>query len=140
VYQLSLLCSNIVDARDAELKQDKLFKDIFLTTFRTFTTANQLFDMLVARYHMERPEDLTAEQADEWRDKMQLPTQRRTLTLFTMWLQDHRLLEEEPHIAQRLTDFLTHIMQPQPLALTAKLIIRSIEDLVSIYCQKENID
>ncbi|KAJ6486221.1 ras guanine nucleotide exchange factor domain-containing protein [Mycena vitilis] len=112
-----------------KLKQEKHFRDVFLTTFRTFTTANQLFDLLVARYHMERPEHLTDEQVDEWREKMQLPTQRRTLTLFTMWLQDHRLLEEEPHIAQRLTDFLAKITTPQPLALTAKLIIRSIEDL-----------
>ncbi|KAJ6523591.1 ras guanine nucleotide exchange factor domain-containing protein [Mycena capillaripes] len=112
-----------------KLKQEKNFRDIFLTMFRTFTSANQLFDLLVARYNMERPEGLNAEQADEWRDKMQLPTQRRILTLFTMWLQDHRLLEEEPHIAQRLTDFLAQIMTPQPLALTAKLIIRSIEDL-----------
>ncbi|KAJ7070620.1 ras guanine nucleotide exchange factor domain-containing protein [Mycena amicta] len=112
-----------------KLGQEKHFKDVFLTTFRTFTTANQFFDLLVARYDMARPDGLTDEQADEWRDKMQLPTQRRILTLFTMWLQDHRLLEEEPHIAQRLTDFLTQITQPPPLALTAKLIIRSIEDL-----------
>ncbi|KAJ7109784.1 ras guanine nucleotide exchange factor domain-containing protein [Mycena epipterygia] len=112
-----------------KVNQENTFRNTFLMTFRTFTTANQLFDVLVARYHMERPEHLTDAQAEEWREKMQLPTQRRTLTLFTMWLQDHRLLEEEPHIAQRLTDFLTQIVQPQPLALTAKLIIRSIEDL-----------
>ncbi|KAJ7269310.1 ras guanine nucleotide exchange factor domain-containing protein [Mycena haematopus] len=123
------LCLDPLTKDPIKLKQEKMFKDIFLTTFRTFTTANQLFDLLVARYQMERPEHLTDVQAEEWREKMQLPTQRRTLTLFTMWLQDHRLLEEEPHIAQRLTDFLNKIMQPQSLALTAKLIIRSIEDL-----------
>ncbi|KAJ7116791.1 ras guanine nucleotide exchange factor domain-containing protein [Mycena crocata] len=123
------LASDPLTKDPIKVKQENAFKNIFLMTFRTFTTANQLFDMLVARYHMERPEHLTDEQAEEWREKMQLPTQRRTLTLFTMWLHDHRLLEEEPHIAQRLTDFLVHIVQPQPLALTAKLIIRSIEDL-----------
>ncbi|KAJ7492214.1 ras guanine nucleotide exchange factor domain-containing protein [Mycena latifolia] len=123
------LTSDPLSRDPIKINQEKTFRNIFLTTFRTFTTANQLFDVLVARYHMERPEHLTDEQAEEWRERMQLPTQRRTLTLFTMWLQDHRLLEEEPHIAQRLTDFLTHIVQPQPLALTAKLILRSIEDL-----------
>ncbi|KAF7337603.1 hypothetical protein MSAN_02233600 [Mycena sanguinolenta] len=123
------LCLDPLTKDPIKLKQEKMFKDIFLTTFRTFTTANQLFDLLVARYYMERPENLTDAQAEEWREKMQLPTQRWTLTLFTMWLQDHRLLEEEPHIAQRLTDFLTKIVQPQSLALTAKLIIRKIEDL-----------
>ncbi|KAJ7755059.1 ras guanine nucleotide exchange factor domain-containing protein [Mycena maculata] len=123
------LSSEVLTKDPIKVNRERMFKDIFLTTFRTFTTANQLFDLLVARYHMERPESLTEEQAAEWRERMQIPTQSRTLTLFTMWLQDHRLLEEEPHIAQRLTDFLTQIVQPQSLALTAKLIIRSIEDL-----------
>ncbi|KAJ7508677.1 ras guanine nucleotide exchange factor domain-containing protein [Mycena galericulata] len=123
------LSSEIFTKDPIKVNRERMFKDIFLTTFRTFTTANQLFDMLVARYHMECPDNLTDEQAAEWREKMQIPTQSRTLTLFTMWLQDHRLLEEEPHIAQRLTNFLTKIAQPQSLALTAKLIIRSIEDL-----------
>ncbi|KAF8204304.1 ras guanine nucleotide exchange factor domain-containing protein [Mycena galopus ATCC 62051] len=123
------LCSDPLTKDPIKLKQEKTFREIFLTTFRTFTTANQLFELLVMRYYMERPEHITDAQAEEWTEKMQLPTQRRTLTLFTMWLQDHRLLEEEPHIAQRLTEFLTKIMQPQSLALTARLIIRSIEDL-----------
>ncbi|KAJ6623083.1 ras guanine nucleotide exchange factor domain-containing protein [Mycena sp. CBHHK59/15] len=123
------LSSDPLNKDPIKISQEMNYRNVFLTTFRTFTTANQLFDMLVARYRMEVPEHLTDEQAAEWREKMQLPTQRRTLTVFTIWLQDHRLLEEEPHIAQRLTDFLSQIVQPQPLALTAKLIIRSIEDL-----------
>ncbi|KAJ7610925.1 ras guanine nucleotide exchange factor domain-containing protein [Roridomyces roridus] len=123
------LSSEIWAKDPIKVNREKIFKDVFLTTFRTFTTANQLFDMLVARYRMERPENLTEDQAQEWRERMQIPTQSRTLNLFTMWLQDHRMLEEEPHIANRLTDFLTQITQPQSLALTAKLILRSIEDL-----------
>ncbi|KAJ7204466.1 ras guanine nucleotide exchange factor domain-containing protein [Mycena pura] len=111
-----------------KLNQEKLFKDVFLVTFRTFTTASQFFELLVKRYHMECPEGLTDEQAEEWQQGMQLPTQRRILALFHMWLEDHRLLEEEPHIAQHLTKFLTQITQPS-LALAAKLIIGKIEDL-----------
>ncbi|KAJ7750235.1 ras guanine nucleotide exchange factor domain-containing protein [Mycena metata] len=122
VAMVEKLCSDPLSKDPIKVKQEKTFKDIFLTTFRYLHHREPIIR------HARRA-DLTDAQAEEWREKMQLPTQRRTLTLFTMWLQDHRLLEEEPHIAQRLTDFLTHIVSPQPLALTAKLIIRSIEDL-----------
>lgn len=68
---------------------------------------------------------------DEWKEKLLLPTQRLVLNIFTIWLQDHRLLEEEPHIAQRLTGFLTQITITTPsLAQKAQLILQSIERLV----------
>ncbi|CAK5280368.1 unnamed protein product [Mycena citricolor] len=118
-----------------KLSHARQFEDVFLTTFRTFTTANQFFDLLVARFHMDQPDHLAEEEADEWIKKMQLPTQGRILTLFTTWLKDQRLLEEEPWIAQRLTDFLKQITQP-PLASTAQLIIKTIEDLVSNICRR----
>lgn len=86
--------------------------------------------MLVDIYRMDHPDDLTDSEFQEWKEKCLLPKQRLVLTIFTIWLEDHRLLEEEPHIAQRLTDFLNLITTPAPLALTAKLIIQSVERLV----------
>lgn len=93
-------------------------------------SADNLFDMLVKKYEMVPPGDITDTEHEDWLDKCQLPTQRRILTVFTMWLEDHRLLEEEPQIARRLTDFLTLISTPSPHATTAKLIIQSVERLV----------
>lgn len=94
-------------------------------------SANDLFDMLVDRYRSDHPPDLTGPEFDDWKEKLLLPTQRLVLAIFTMWLQDHRLLEEEPHIAKRLTDFLDLIVAPAPLASAAKLIIQTVERLVS---------
>ncbi|KAF8899165.1 ras guanine nucleotide exchange factor domain-containing protein [Infundibulicybe gibba] len=117
-------------SKDAiKMAEDTTFRNIFLMTFRTFMSADQLFDMLVDRFRMGHPPEMNSAEFEDWKSKRLFPTRRRVLTIFTMWLEDHRLLEEEPHIAQRLTNFLTSIVAPSPLELPAKLIIQTIERL-----------
>jgi len=100
-------------------------------TFRTFATPDEVFDLLTGLYRMEPPADVTPVEFREWREKRLRPTQKRVLTVLLMWLEGYRLLELEPHIAQRLTDFLVQIVEPDAQALTAKLILQSLERLVS---------
>ncbi|KAL4263650.1 Ras-like guanine nucleotide exchange factor [Pleurotus pulmonarius] len=117
------------DGNNTTLASEETFRDVFLMTFRTFTTADIFFEMLVDRFWMHPPDDLTADsQFAEWQEKKLSPTRKRVLTVFTVWLEDHRLLEEEPHIAQRLTDFLRLITQ-SPLAVVANLIVEKIQSL-----------
>jgi hypothetical protein len=101
-------------------------------TFRTFTSPDEFFDLLTGLYRMQPPANMNQIEIREWREKRFRPTQKRILTILTMWLEDFRLLQEEPHIAQRLTDFLVQIGDPPSLALTAQLILRSLERLVRV--------
>ncbi|TFK41935.1 ras guanine nucleotide exchange factor domain-containing protein [Crucibulum laeve] len=110
------------------LSDDMPYISAFLMTFRTFTTADRLFEVLTDSFRMDLSHDLSESEFDIWKSKALLPTQKRVLTIFTMWLEDHRLLEEEPHIAGELTKFLALITTP-PLAITAKLIVQTIERL-----------
>ncbi|KAG2022767.1 cell division control protein 25 [Coprinopsis cinerea AmutBmut pab1-1] len=91
----------------------KSFASVFLMTFRTFTTSDQLFDMLLDRFSMTRPDNLNEIEVDDWKKRCLLPTQRRVLAVFTYWLEEHRLLEEDRHIAKRLPDFVTHVAMPR---------------------------
>jgi son of sevenless-like protein len=100
-------------------------------TFRSFTSPERLFELLVEMYQMDDPRSLSTEEFEEWKQKKLRPTQKRVLMIFTMWLEDHKLLDEEPHMAQQLTDFLSLIVTPEPLAITARLILESLERLVS---------
>lgn len=100
-------------------------------TFRTFMAPDELFDMLVGIYRMCYPKNLTESEFVEWRERCLHPTQFMVLTVFTMWLEEHRLLEEEPHISRRLIEFLALIKPPSPLTVTAQSIIQSITRLVS---------
>jgi son of sevenless-like protein len=81
---------------------------------------------------MDHPASLSTEEFEEWKEKKLRPTQKRVLTILTMWLEDHKLLDEEPHIGQQLTEFLSLIVTPEPLAITARLIQEDLERLVGI--------
>ncbi|KIK70475.1 hypothetical protein GYMLUDRAFT_275426 [Collybiopsis luxurians FD-317 M1] len=109
--------------------QDTAYRRMFLTTFRTFMSSDNLFEMLVDIYRMPYPENLTESEFGEWMDRCLQPTQKMILTVFTMWLEEHRLLEEEPHISSRLIEFLKQIQPPSALAVTAELIVQSITRL-----------
>ena len=102
-------------------------------TFRGFTSPARLFELLVERYQMDHPASLSTEEFEEWKEKKLRPTQKRVLTILTMWLEDHKLLDEEPHMAQQLTEFLSLIVAPEPLATTAKLIAECLKRLVNIF-------
>ncbi|KAF8665435.1 hypothetical protein AX16_000454 [Volvariella volvacea WC 439] len=123
------LACNALSKEGVKMADDAVFPNVFLMTFRTFTTADTLFNMLVERYRFDDPQNVSDAEYEEWKEKRQIPTRQRVLVIFTMWLEDHRLLQEEPHIAQRLTNFLQSIVAPLPLATTAKLILQSIERL-----------
>ncbi|KAJ8084746.1 hypothetical protein PM082_003523 [Marasmius tenuissimus] len=109
--------------------QDTAYRRTFLTTFRTFMSASDLFKMLVDHFSTERPQDLNEEESAEWSSKYRNTIQRTILNVFLMWLEEHRLLEEEPHIATPLTQFLKTIKQPHPLASQSESIVEAIKRL-----------
>jgi len=115
-----------------ESSQEIKFRHTFLTTFKSFTTADTVFDQLVGRFKMAPPVHLSEDEFEEWKEKKQRSTQQRVLTLFTMWLEDHNMIREDPHIVHRLQGFLQAIVDPHPLAIPAKLIIEAIERLASV--------
>ncbi|KAF8807994.1 ras GEF [Phlegmacium glaucopus] len=119
------------DPSDAsELARFNNFTDVFLMTFRTFTTADHLFDMLVERFHLEPEISLTELEYVDWKSNHRNPVQRLVLKVFKIWLTDYHLLEEEPHIAPRLRDFLTQNVYP-PHRTIAITIIQTIDRLTS---------
>ena len=89
-----------------------------------------VFDQLVGRFNIPPPGCLSEDEIHEWREKRQKSTQQRVLTLFTIWLEDHNLIKDDPHIVPRLQGFLQSIADPHPLAIPAKLILAAIERLV----------
>jgi son of sevenless-like protein len=114
--------------------QQETFRRAFLVTFRTFATATEVFDLLVAQYELDLPPNLSEEEFEQWKREKLRPTQKRVLTVLTMWLEEYDLLNQDPEVAPKLQDFLCLISSPPTLALTAKHILRSLERLVSFKC------
>lgn len=117
-------------ASDTKPAQFRTFTNVFLMTFRTFTTADHLFDMLVERFHLEPKNSLTGHEYMDWKANFRKPVQRLVLEVFSQWLENYGLVEEEPHIAQRLKNFLALIVSP-PHNTTATIIIQAIDRLTS---------
>ncbi|KAJ7467219.1 ras guanine nucleotide exchange factor domain-containing protein [Mycena galericulata] len=108
------------------IDREKTFQDVFLMTFRTFTTAEELSQMLIARYRTPCPQNLPSQDAEEWK-KIQVQTQRRILTVFSALWQGKMLLPTEKHsITKPLEDFLGQVLEP-PLIRTAQFITTNVK-------------
>jgi son of sevenless-like protein len=111
--------------------QQEIFRRAFLVTFRTFATATEVFDLLISQYELDVSPNLSEEEFEQWKREKLRPTQKRVLTVLTMWLEEYDLLNQDPEVAPKLQDFLALVISPPTLALTAKHMLRSLERLVS---------
>ena len=94
-------------------------------------TSSELFRLLLSQYNREQPEGLTGVEADDWRIKRLFPTQRRVLSILETWLVYHRMIEDDPPVAQCLQTWLNSLIQAgESVALTTELS-KTLERLVS---------
>ncbi|KAH9968710.1 ras guanine nucleotide exchange factor domain-containing protein [Russula dissimulans] len=109
--------------------QQEIFRRAFLVTFRTFATATEVFDLLIAQYQLDPAPNLSDGEFEQWKREKLRPTQKRVLTVITMWLEEYDLLNQDAEVAPKLQEFLSLIIGPPSLAFTAKLILKSLERL-----------
>ncbi|TCD65471.1 hypothetical protein EIP91_002589 [Steccherinum ochraceum] len=107
--------------------QEKQYRHAFLMTYSAFATADEVFDLLLSRFHMEPPAGLTVEETELWKQKKLRTGQKRVLSTFSTWLEHHRLVEDEPAVAQRLQEFLQSITSPTGNKVMAKQVMKVLE-------------
>jgi len=66
-------------------KLDSSFTDTFLLTYRSFTTARELFELLVKRFNIQPPEGLSPGEFDMWRDQKQKLIRFRVVKILKSW-------------------------------------------------------
>lgn len=66
-------------------KLDQDFNDTFLLTYRSFTTAAELFDMLVMRFSIQPPYGLSPEDYQVWAKQKQAPIRMRVVNILKKW-------------------------------------------------------
>ncbi|KAH9949353.1 ras GEF [Amylocystis lapponica] len=99
------------------------FRRVFLTTFKTFASADEMFIFLLSRYHVGSSTIPTAKE---------LAMQNRILTILSMWSSEYGMLQDDPHLGQRLVRFLSLIRAPSPLAGLAQAMRRTLDHSTSI--------
>lgn len=83
-------------------KLDSNFNGTFLLTYRSFTTARELFEMLVARFQTQPPSGLSQDDYVLWRDRKQKPIRFRVVNILKSWLDNYWMEDFENEETQQL--------------------------------------
>lgn len=78
-------------------KLDASFNNTFLLTYRSFTTASELFEMLVQRFNIQPPFGLNSDDMQMWIDRKQKPIRFRVVNILKSWF-DHFWMEPNDEV------------------------------------------
>lgn len=68
-------------------RPDTNFTTTFLLTYRSFTTASELFELLVRRFNLQPPAGLNRDEYLIWEEHKQKPARFRVLNILKAWLE-----------------------------------------------------
>ena len=68
---------------------DPSFNATFLLTYKSFTTADELFEMLVRRFSIQPPARLTGEEYPTWEEKKQKLVRLRVVNIIKTWFETY---------------------------------------------------
>lgn len=68
-------------------KLDSNFNNTFLLTYRSFTTARELFELLVLRFNIQPPEGLSLSDMEVWGERKQTPIRFRVVNILKNWFE-----------------------------------------------------
>lgn len=91
-------------------RHDKLessFNGTFLLTYRSFTTARELFELLVKRFQIQPPEGLAQADFDTWRDRKQKPIRFRVVNILKSWFDTFWMEEPNEETMKLVQDVYT---------------------------------
>ncbi|KAG9035607.1 hypothetical protein FRB95_011013 [Tulasnella sp. JGI-2019a] len=114
----------LVERLTLHTHRDAVFIDTFLITFKSFTTVDELFDMLVDRFNIPEPQGLTAEERTEWVNKKLTPIRFRVINILRSLVMDNHVLEKEDmYIMRRIHDFASRVKHVAPPAQQLMLMV-----------------
>jgi len=85
-------------------KLDANFNNTFLLTYRSFTDARELFEMLVKRFGIQPPEALTQAEYESWRDGKQKLIRFRVVNILKNWFDNFWMEETTEETKQLIRD------------------------------------
>ncbi|KAF9892518.1 hypothetical protein FE257_001627 [Aspergillus nanangensis] len=97
-----LKCGTLAGLVEHLTRHDKLdasFNNTFLLTYRSFTSAAELFEMLTHRFNIQPPFGLNQDEMQMWVDRKQKPIRFRVVNILKSWF-EHFWMEpnDEAHI------------------------------------------
>jgi son of sevenless-like protein len=88
-------------------KLDSSFNNTFLLAYRSFTTARELFELLVKRFQIQPPEGMAQADYDTWRDRKQKPIRFRVVNILKSWFDNFWMEDQSESTKQLIRDVYT---------------------------------
>ncbi|OXV09488.1 hypothetical protein Egran_02749 [Elaphomyces granulatus] len=88
----TLKCGTLAGLVEQLTRHDKLdasFNNTFLLTYRSFTSAAELFEMLVQRFNIQPPYGLNKDELQVWMDRKQKPIRFRVVNILKTWFENY---------------------------------------------------
>lgn len=106
-------------------KLDAGFTDTFLLTYRSFTTARELFELLVRRFNLQPPEGLSQADYEVWRDRKQKLIRFRVVKILkswfdNFWMEDYN--EESRQLIRDVYNFAKDTLKSTEMSSSAPLM------------------
>ncbi|KAF9488025.1 ras GEF [Pleurotus eryngii] len=98
----------LVERLTAHEHGDSSFIKTFLLTYKSFTTLDELFNLLVQRFRIQPPPNLSPPELEDWGKLKQHVIQMRVLNTLKSMITDEDVLEREDyHIFDRMKEFIS---------------------------------
>ncbi|RKP34193.1 ras guanine nucleotide exchange factor domain-containing protein, partial [Dimargaris cristalligena] len=85
---------------------DSEYISTFLLTFRSFCTPIRFLDILMTRFHLTPPEELTDSEHAEWAQQKKIPVRLRVINVIKTWLESYFFDDEDVACIQPLHEFI----------------------------------
>jgi son of sevenless-like protein len=86
---------------------DSSFNNTFLLTYQSFTTARELFELLVKRFLIQPPEGMAQSEYDIWRDCKQKPIRFRVVNILKSWFNNFWIEDQSDETEALIRDVYT---------------------------------
>ncbi|KAG2034848.1 ras guanine nucleotide exchange factor domain-containing protein [Suillus americanus] len=101
--------AGLVERLTAHEYADPKFSKAFLMTYKTFTSLDELFRLLVKRFWIQPPEGLNSSELVEWRKLKQQIIRIRVINTIKSMVQDDDVLDrDDAYILDRMMEFVSH--------------------------------
>ncbi|KIW33201.1 uncharacterized protein PV07_00071 [Cladophialophora immunda] len=109
-------------------RPDTNFTTTFLLTYRSFTSASELFELLVRRFNLQPPAGLNRDEYSIWEEHKQKPARFRVLNILKSWLEQYWMEADDGNsqaLLERMLAFAnrTYTTTKIPLAKALTTII-----------------
>lgn len=115
-----------------DLPYDPLFSNAFLMTFHLFGTSEEMFELLIKRFLMIPPENLSQDELKLWVGKKLGPTQVYVCQVLKNWMENYWIEDKDDICLDNIYSFSTGpMMQAQPglASRLQEMVSRRVRDI-----------